>query len=135
GRRVLLVDLDPQGSATVSLGFQKSKLLYTVYDALAQSRKIEEVMLGTKVENLDRKSTRLNSSHVSISYAVFCLKKKIFFTELLIGHYSSIHFFAPHPYLPYFLEKAMSLTLYFLQLFAFDAPCTCPRHFPSFLRH
>src|SRR5437868_11376804 len=25
---------------------------------------------------LDRKSTRLNSSHVSISYAVFCLKKK-----------------------------------------------------------
>src|SRR5699024_11425147 len=27
--------------------------------------------------SLDRKSTRLNSSHVSISYAVFCLKKKI----------------------------------------------------------
>src|SRR5207249_7096147 len=28
------------------------------------------------VEKIDRKSTRLNSSHVSISYAVFCLKKK-----------------------------------------------------------
>src|SRR5690625_5410863 len=28
-------------------------------------------------EVLDRKSTRLNSSHVAISYAVFCLKKKI----------------------------------------------------------
>src|SRR5690554_7421428 len=27
-------------------------------------------------EHLDRKSTRLNSSHVRISYAVFCLKKK-----------------------------------------------------------
>src|SRR5438477_10686000 len=27
-------------------------------------------------ENRDRKSTRLNSSHMSISYAVFCLKKK-----------------------------------------------------------
>src|SRR5690554_7492917 len=27
-------------------------------------------------ENRDRKSTRLNSSHVRISYAVFCLKKK-----------------------------------------------------------
>src|SRR5207249_10118648 len=26
--------------------------------------------------DIDRKSTRLNSSHVSISYAVFCLKKK-----------------------------------------------------------
>src|SRR5207249_10393291 len=29
-----------------------------------------------KAMQLDRKSTRLNSSHVSISYAVFCLKKK-----------------------------------------------------------
>src|SRR2546430_5815703 len=28
-------------------------------------------------ERLDRKSTRLNSSHSQISYAVFCLKKKI----------------------------------------------------------
>src|SRR5699024_4341182 len=30
----------------------------------------------TKTTTIDRKSTRLNSSHVSISYAVFCLKKK-----------------------------------------------------------
>src|SRR5437868_7691622 len=30
----------------------------------------------------DRKSTRLNSSHVSISYAVFCLKKK---KKILLG--------------------------------------------------
>src|SRR5439155_10970718 len=29
-----------------------------------------------ELELLDRKSTRLNSSHVAISYAVFCLKKK-----------------------------------------------------------
>src|SRR5690349_22452883 len=28
------------------------------------------------IANTDRKSTRLNSSHVEISYAVFCLKKK-----------------------------------------------------------
>src|SRR5439155_26437259 len=31
---------------------------------------------GSVVDSLDRKSTRLNSSHVAISYAVFCLKKK-----------------------------------------------------------
>src|SRR5438874_10237519 len=29
-----------------------------------------------RISALDRKSTRLNSSHVEISYAVFCLKKK-----------------------------------------------------------
>src|SRR2546430_13734097 len=32
---------------------------------------------SVKTEDLDRKSTRLNSSHSQISYAVFCLKKKI----------------------------------------------------------
>src|SRR5690606_41630821 len=31
---------------------------------------------GLNTARLDRKSTRLNSSHVKISYAVFCLKKK-----------------------------------------------------------
>src|SRR5699024_12814804 len=31
---------------------------------------------GVRTSSLDRKSTRLNSSHVSISYAVFSLKKK-----------------------------------------------------------
>src|SRR5690606_39666458 len=34
--------------------------------------------MGDVIANMrDRKSTRLNSSHVKISYAVFCLKKKI----------------------------------------------------------
>src|SRR5690349_23956842 len=31
---------------------------------------------ATSTADIDRKSTRLNSSHVEISYAVFCLKKK-----------------------------------------------------------
>src|SRR5690348_18249558 len=34
------------------------------------------VLTGRRDVDLDRKSTRLNSSHPSISYAVFCLKKK-----------------------------------------------------------
>src|SRR5258705_8197946 len=34
-----------------------------------------DVMIGTRKAE-DRKSTRLNSSHLGISYAVFCLKKK-----------------------------------------------------------
>src|SRR3712207_6885005 len=35
-----------------------------------------DVAAATGDEDLDRKSTRLNSSHANISYAVFCLKKK-----------------------------------------------------------
>src|SRR5690606_40992722 len=34
-----------------------------------------EVMADLLAKGVDRKSTRLNSSHVKISYAVFCLKK------------------------------------------------------------
>src|SRR5438477_5051544 len=37
---------------------------------------VDGVETGCPVAALDRKSTRLNSSHMSISYAVFCLKKK-----------------------------------------------------------
>src|SRR5690242_20773078 len=37
---------------------------------------VHMVWSDTRNTNSDRKSTRLNSSHMSISYAVFCLKKK-----------------------------------------------------------
>src|SRR5699024_11665781 len=43
------------------------------------NKKDSQPPLGVNLSSgkyLDRKSTRLNSSHVSISYAVFCLKKK-----------------------------------------------------------
>src|SRR5690554_7682964 len=39
-------------------------------------KQLKEVLEKSYDVNLDRKSTRLNSSHVRISYAVFCLKKK-----------------------------------------------------------
>src|SRR5437870_13811237 len=44
-------------------------------DPGARGRCIRGVELGLQHQP-DRKSTRLNSSHVAISYAVFCLKKK-----------------------------------------------------------
>src|SRR3712207_6888489 len=41
-----------------------------------------------EVTATDRKSTRLNSSHANISYAVFCLKKKKIHSELPHNHYT-----------------------------------------------
>src|SRR3712207_7766234 len=40
-------------------------------------------VIGRRADDEDRKSTRLNSSHANISYAVFCLKKK---TKLIYNH-------------------------------------------------
>src|ERR1039458_8867729 len=39
------------------------------------------VLLAHAADRTDRKSTRLNSSHLGISYAVFCLKKKKLHTQ------------------------------------------------------
>src|SRR5207248_11768405 len=42
----------------------------------AMGKGLKKVMSKMGITFLDRKSTRLNSSHRTISYAVFCLKKK-----------------------------------------------------------
>src|SRR3712207_8021253 len=60
------------GQAKISLVFPEGSqdILEAGVEILAQPP-------GKKVVNIgDRKSTRLNSSHANISYAVFCLKKK-----------------------------------------------------------
>src|SRR5690606_39878449 len=46
------------------------------WDLVAQALTKPNDVLSPAVASRDRKSTRLNSSHVKISYAVFCLKKK-----------------------------------------------------------
>src|SRR5947209_15960865 len=48
-------------------------------DVMATTGKISDIneKKGLTFVEVDRKSTRLNSSHANISYAVFCLKKKI----------------------------------------------------------
>src|SRR3712207_8974360 len=45
----------------------------------------EPLVPSSPVLTLDRKSTRLNSSHANISYAVFCLKKKKQTTHITIS--------------------------------------------------
>src|SRR2546428_6451164 len=73
---------DPLGQIYNSL--DPSDLTNWPTGAIVRDPKIyNSVLLGQKrisdehgIVNLDRKSTRLNSSHDQISYAVFCLKKK-----------------------------------------------------------
>src|SRR2546426_10784081 len=47
---------------------------FTIASALCGLARSPTALIGSRL--LDRKSTRLNSSHLVISYAVFCLKKK-----------------------------------------------------------
>src|SRR5688500_11224450 len=46
------------------------------YSAAERKKRAADLLARVKLDEKDRKSTRLNSSHLVISYAVFCLKKK-----------------------------------------------------------
>src|SRR3712207_8483840 len=58
------------GAVQVAVGYEAQM------DRLAERLGLDPIELRRRNALRDRKSTRLNSSHANISYAVFCLKKK-----------------------------------------------------------
>src|SRR3712207_6878406 len=64
-----VVVVEPQGSSPDELRAAEA-------DTVAAMRAGADVVYQATFFDGDRKSTRLNSSHANISYAVFCLKKK-----------------------------------------------------------
>src|SRR3712207_8786294 len=83
----------------------------------------------------DRKSTRLNSSHANISYAVFCLKKKNYYltyVNISVLLLNLLHFFYPtlfHPLqLAYLCLFSPLLSPLFLLFVIFLSDLSHPRH-------
>ncbi len=52
GKKVLLVDLDPQGNATTGLGFSKGSLKKSVYNVLIDGETVEDNVLATEIEGM-----------------------------------------------------------------------------------
>jgi chromosome partitioning protein len=52
GKKVLLLDIDPQSNATTSLGFSRNDYEFNIYHVLIGTKKLTEVVLKTDVENL-----------------------------------------------------------------------------------
>src|SRR5690625_6672619 len=85
------VDDRPAGIANCFFGFStfKASRVLNIHDLAVleefRGRGVGRSLINYAVQKArmekDRKSTRLNSSHVAISYAVFCLKKKKQITE------------------------------------------------------
>lgn len=53
GKKVLLVDIDPQGNSTSGLGIDKTTMKRCVYDALVDDVPTDSIKVKTQVENLD----------------------------------------------------------------------------------
>ena len=53
GKKVLLVDIDPQGNATSGFGINKRSLAKSSYDLLIGTAEAEEVILSTPFQNVD----------------------------------------------------------------------------------
>ena len=53
GKKVLLVDIDPQGNATTGLGFSKSTLKKSVYNVLIDDERVSDNILQTELTGLD----------------------------------------------------------------------------------
>jgi chromosome partitioning protein len=53
GKKVLLIDLDPQANATSSFGFYKSDYEFNIYHSLIGVKTIEEITLKTAIKTLD----------------------------------------------------------------------------------
>src|SRR5262245_62199698 len=68
-------DLPPMAAAPRVSLLGSTKLLTGSATEVSESRPTRSTELASGF-GIDRKSTRLNSSHLGISYAVFCLKKK-----------------------------------------------------------
>src|SRR5690606_41599026 len=69
------IGCDKKGAAAIGRGYRPSRQLPP--PSLVMNCIRHDLIIGSGRSHMeDRKSTRLNSSHVKISYAVFCLKKK-----------------------------------------------------------
>ena len=73
---VLQLQVEVEEAECPSDEFADAAVVLDVLDVLVVGVEVVR-LLHVDADEADRKSTRLNSSHTVISYAVFCLKKKI----------------------------------------------------------
>lgn len=95
GRKVLVIDIDPQGNASTGLGIDQDRREKTIYDLLLGDSSASEVIVQTSTENLDLipSTTELSSSDVqlfNISKRVFLLRDSLSHAEMASAGYDYV---------------------------------------------
>ena len=68
GKKVLLVDLDPQGNSTTGVGIEKGDLKYSIRDALLQNAETKQVIIKTKFKNLSIIPATIDLAGIDIEF-------------------------------------------------------------------
>ena len=71
GLKILIIDLDPQGNASTSVGIEKLKAKNTIYSALSHTYSIENCIHHTRIDNLDIIPAEINLAGAEIELVDF----------------------------------------------------------------
>lgn len=69
GKRVLLVDIDPQGNSTSGLGVDKSKIGVSTYDVLVDGVSVEKILIETPFKNVHLLPSNMNVAGADLELA------------------------------------------------------------------
>ncbi len=78
GKKVLLIDVDPQGNASSSVGINKEDKFKTIYDVLINEEDIKNIILPTKWNNLSVIPANLDLSGAEIELVEVSNREKVF---------------------------------------------------------
>lgn len=77
GKKVLIVDMDPQGNATSGVGIEKKSSLKTIYNVIDGDCNIKEAILETEIENLDIVPASVDLAGAEIELVQMASREKI----------------------------------------------------------
>lgn len=77
-KRVLVVDMDPQGNATTGLGVEKNEVTRTIYSVLTGESSLEDAIIDTEITGLD-----IIPSNIALSGAEIELSKEVGYHTIL----------------------------------------------------
>lgn len=60
GKRVLVIDIDPQGALTISMGFDPLQFAATTYHVFLEEKSLSDIIVPTQIENLDLAPTNID---------------------------------------------------------------------------
>ena len=78
GKKTLLIDLDPQGNASIGCGYNNGDFKYDIYDVMVQNCTIEQGIIKTKFKNLSIIPSTLNLAGVEVEFVKKMLEDQEF---------------------------------------------------------